>query len=172
MRVEQKVVVNAPREAVWDFITEPANYTRFFTGITRWDCESRKKKGCGARYAMRMAVGSAEIGGLIEVVEFDEPADMAWTSVTGIDHRGRWRLRERGPNRTLVQFRLSWNAPGGMLGWLSDQFSAPFVKRNLRSAVESLKRQVEAELAAKAQRAARAPAKKRAAKKRAARTAA
>ena len=41
-----------------------------------------------------MRVGSAEIGGLIEIVEFDEPGDMAWTSITGIDQRARWRLRE------------------------------------------------------------------------------
>ena len=43
---------------------------------------------------MRMRVGSADIGGLIEVVECDPAADLAWTSITGIDQRGRWRLRE------------------------------------------------------------------------------
>ena len=50
---------------------------------------------------MRMRAGSAEIGGLVEVVEWDEGRDMAWTSVTGIDQRGRWRLREKetGPRR-------------------------------------------------------------------------
>ena len=64
-------------------------------GITRWDVESEQRTGLGARYAMRMKVGSAEIGGLIEVVEFDEPYEIAWTGVTGIDQRGRWRLHER-----------------------------------------------------------------------------
>ena len=51
---------------------------------------------------MRMRVGSADIGGLIEIVEFDEPADMAWHSITGIDHRVRWRLREADDGRTKV----------------------------------------------------------------------
>ena len=162
MRVEQKIVVNAPCDEVWAFITEPENYPRFFTGITRWEPEGRKKRGPGARYKMRMAVGSAELGGLIEVVEYDEPRDMAWTSVTGIDHRGRWRLRSRGPNRTAVTFRLSWNAPGGLLGWMSDRLSAPFVGRNLRSATEALKRQVESRHVEKLQRARSKPAKKRA----------
>ena len=59
-----------------------------------------------------MRVGSAEIGGLVEVVEYDEPGDMAWTSVTGLDQRGRWRLREVGPNRTHVEFRLSYGVAG------------------------------------------------------------
>ena len=54
---------------------------------------------CGSR--------SAEIGGLVEVVEYDEPRDLAWTSVTGIDQRGRWRLRERAAaHRTHVELRL------------------------------------------------------------------
>lgn len=167
MRVEQKIVVNAPRDEVWDFITDPANYSTFFSGITRWDVEGRKKKGLGARYRMLMHVGSAEVGGLIEVVEFDAPADMAWTSVLGIDHRARWRLRERGPNRTAVTFRISYTAPGGLLGWLADQLSSPFVARNLRSAVEGLKRQVESTHA----EAARRTARKKSAKKRARSTA-
>lgn len=161
MRVEQDTVVNAPCDEVWDFITDPDNYTRFFTGITRWEPEGRKKRGLGARYRMRMAVGSAELGGLIEVVEYEERADMAWTSVTGIDHRGRWRLRERGTNRTAVTFRLSWNAPGGLLGWMSDRLSAPFVKRNLRTATEALKRQVESRYAEKLRQARQTPKKKK-----------
>ena len=64
--------------------------------------------GLGARYRMLMRVGSAEIGGLIEVVEFTEPLDMAWSSVTGVDQRGRWRLRrvERRPHPGRVSLRL------------------------------------------------------------------
>ena len=161
MRVEQQTVVNAPREEVWAFITDPDCYTRFFTGITRWEPQGRRKRGMGARYMMRIAVGSAELGGLIEIVEYDEPGDMAWTSVTGIDHRGRWRLRDRGSDRTAVTFRLSWNAPGGLLGWMSDQLSAPFVRRNLRSATEALKRQVESAYVEKQRRARAKPAKKK-----------
>src|SRR5436309_6250682 len=150
MRVERTIVVNAPREVVWDYITDPANYTLFFSGITRWEVEGRKKRGCGARYRMLMAVGSAEVGGLIEVVEFEEPGDMAWTSVLGLDQRGRWRLRDHGPNRTSVMFRLSYHAPGGLLGWLSDQLSAPTVRRHVRHTLLNLKGHLESREAHKA----------------------
>src|SRR3954470_16619887 len=164
MRVEQEIVVNAPRPAVWDFITDPANYTDFFAGITRWEVSGRKRRGCGARYQMLMRVGSAEVGGLIEVVEFEEPGDMAWTSVMGLDQRGRWRLRERGPNRTCVMFRLSYHAPGGLLGWLSDQLSAPIVRRNIHYTLENLKRHIESERAEAARQTRQKPARKAAAK--------
>ena len=143
MRVERQLVVNAPRDQVWDYISDPANYTLFFSGITRWEVDGRKKRGCGARYRMLMRVGSAEVGGLVEVVEFEEPGDMAWTSVMGLDQRGRWRLREHGPNRTVVLFRLSYHAPGGLLGWLSDQISRPMVDRHIRQTLETLKRLIE-----------------------------
>jgi uncharacterized membrane protein len=164
MRVERELVVNAPREEVWAYVTNPDTYTMFFSGITRWDVEGRKKRGCGARYRMLMHVGSAEVGGLVEVVEFEEPGDMAWTSVLGVDQRGRWRLREHGGNRTSVMFRLSYHAPGGLLGWLSDQLSAPMVRNNIHHALENLKRHIESERAEQARRARSKPAKRRAAK--------
>jgi uncharacterized membrane protein len=153
VRVERELVVNAPREQVWDHITNPDNYTLFFSGITRWEVDGPKKRGCGARYRMLMRVGSAEVGGLVEIVEYEEPGDMAWTSVLGVDQRGRWRLREHGPNRTSVMFRLSYNAPGGLLGWLSDQLSAPMVRNNIHHTLENLKRRIESERAEEARRA-------------------
>jgi uncharacterized membrane protein len=157
MRVERELVINAPREVVWDYITDPANYTLFFSGITRWEVEGRKRRGFGARYRMLMQVGSAEVGGLVEIVEWDEPGDMAWTSVMGVDQRGRWRLRDRGPQRTSVMFRLSYHAPGGLLGWLSDQLSAPMVRNNVHHTLQNLKRHIESE---RAENARRVPAKK------------
>src|SRR6478672_7927027 len=164
MRVERELVVNAPRELVWDYITDPANYTLFFSGITRWEVEGRKRRGCGARYRMLMHVGSAEVGGLVEVVEFDEPGDMAWTSVMGVDQRGRWRLREHGPTRTNVMFRLSYHAPGGLLGWLSDQLSAPIVRGNIKHTLENIKRHIESERAEQARRVRAKPSRRAAAK--------
>src|SRR4051794_24188106 len=92
---------------------------------------------------MRMQVGSAEVGGLVEVVEYDEPADMAWNSVTGLDQRGRWRLRERERGKTDVSLRLAYQAPGGLLGTISDRLSAPQVKRNLEETLQRLKAELE-----------------------------
>jgi uncharacterized membrane protein len=164
MRVERELVINAPRALVWDYVTNPDNYTLFFSGITRWEVDARKKRGCGARSRMLMRVGSAEVGGLIEVVEWEEPGDMAWTSVMGLDQRGRWRLREHGPNRTSVMFRLSYHAPGGLLGWISDRLSAPMVRGNIHHTLENLKRHIESDLAEGARRTRTTPKKRTAAK--------
>jgi acyl-CoA synthetase (AMP-forming)/AMP-acid ligase II/uncharacterized membrane protein len=145
MRVEESVLVDAPREEVWKLVCDPAAYPELLDGITRCERVGDVERGPGARYSMRMRVGSAEVGGLVEVVEFDEPGDLAWTSVTGIDQRGRWRLRESDDGRTRATFRLSYGAPGGLLGAVSDRLSAPMVRGNLRRSLENVKGELEAE---------------------------
>src|SRR3954454_17778402 len=143
MRVEEEITIDAPPEAVWDVITDPGCYTRTLRGITRFDVEGEKQRGLGARYSMRMHVCSAQVGGLIEVVEFDSPRDMAWTSITGLDHRGRWRLREQEDGSTKVTFRLSYQSPGTLLGTIADYVSSPMVDNNLRESLERLKAEIE-----------------------------
>jgi uncharacterized membrane protein len=142
MRVEESIVVDAPCEDLWDKVSDP-EFHASIPSITRWEVEGRKKRGLGARYQMRMSVGSAQVGSLVEIVEWDPPKDLAWTSLMGIDQRVRWRLREREDGKTKVTFRLSYQAPGGLLASLSDRVGAPMVRRNLRDALELLKREVE-----------------------------
>jgi uncharacterized membrane protein len=146
MRVGAQIDVAAPPSAVWELITDPSRYLHFMAGVTRWEVADDSAPGLGARYRMLMRVGSAEVGGLIEVVEFDEECDLAWTSVTGIDQRGRWRLRALDGGRTHVELRLAYGVAGsGILGWLAEQVGAPTVRGHLRRSLQQLKRQVEHE---------------------------
>ena len=146
MRVAAPIEISAPPEAVWEWISDPAKALHFFSGVTRWEVVSDEPIGLGARYRMLLRVGSAEVGGLIELVEFAEPTDIAWTSITGIDQRGRWRIRERELDRTDVELRLSYGVAGaGPLGWLAERVAAPTVRANVRRTLQQLKRQVEHE---------------------------
>ena len=146
MRVDASIQVSASADVVWSFVDDPARYLHFMSGITRWEVAGEKARGEGARYRMLMRVGSAEIGGLIEVVEHDEARELAWNSVTGVDQRGRWRLRERELGRTDVELRLSYGVAGaGIGGWLAERIAAPTVRGHLRRSLQQLKRQVEHE---------------------------
>jgi uncharacterized membrane protein len=164
MRVGAEIDVSAPAEAIWAFVDDPSRYLHFMSGITRWEVVGEQASGKGARYRMLMHVGSAEVGGLVEVVEHDPGRDMAWVSIVGIDQRGRWRLREKGreigtPPLTKVELRLSYGVAGsGIFGWLADHVAAPTVRSHLHRSLQELKRQVEHEQlrsAAAARRAAR-----------------
>jgi uncharacterized membrane protein len=160
MRVGAAIDVTAPPEVIWAFVDDPARYLHFMAGITRWEVVSEQPTGLGARYRMLMHVGSAEVGGLVEVVEHTPGHDLAWTSVVGVDQRGRWRLREtHRPDVTRVELRLSYGVAGsGLFGWLAEHVAAPTVRGHLRRSLQQLKRQVEHEQlrnAAAARRAAR-----------------
>jgi uncharacterized membrane protein len=167
MRVGAAIEVTATAEDIWAFVDDPSRYLHFMSGITRWEVVGDRPSGLGARYRMLMHVGSAEVGGLVEVVEHDPCRDMAWVSVVGIDQRGRWRLRERRRGEgsagatavTRVELRLSYGVAGsGVFGWLAEHVAAPTVRGHLRRSLQHLKRQVEHEQlrsAAAARRAAR-----------------
>ena len=139
-------MVKAPCEEVWELLADPADMPRFLPAITRFERrDDGEEPGVGSRYSMLMRVGSAEVGGLIEVVEYDALRDIAWTSITGIDQRGRWRVRDVGDGRTRVTLRLSYGSPGGVVGAITDRLSAPQVRDHLRKGLKHLKAQLEGE---------------------------
>jgi uncharacterized membrane protein len=162
MRSTASIGISAPPDVVWAFVADPERYLHFMAGITRWEVAGERREGMGARYRMLMRVGSAEIGGLVEVVEHEPARELAWTSVTGIDQRGRWRLRAQPDGDTQVQLRISYGVAGsGLLGWLAERVAQPQVSGNLRRTLLQLKRQVEHEQSrrrAAERRAARAGA--------------
>ncbi len=146
MRVKADIVVSAPPELVWQMVADPSRYLHFVSGITRWEVVGDKRDGLGARYRMLMRVGSAEIGGLVEIVEWSTDRDIAWVSVTGVDQRGRWRLRTTPEGDTRIEFRLAYGVAGsGISGWVAEQLAAPTVRGHLRRSLQQLKRQVEHE---------------------------
>lgn len=144
MRSSASVLVPAPVESVWSIVSDPREALNFMSGITRWEVDGELATGLGARYRMLFRIGSAEVGGLIEVVEWLPPYELAWTSVTGLDQRGRWRLRETAPGRTRAELRLAYGVAGsGISGWIAERVAAPTVSGHLRRSLEQLQRLVE-----------------------------
>jgi uncharacterized membrane protein len=146
MRIAEHVDIAASRALVWQQIADPARVLDFFAGVTRWEVAGTQRAGVGARYRMLMRVGSAEVGGLIEVVEFQPECDLAWTSVTGVDQRGRWRVRNARRDCTRLELRLQFGvAGGGISSWLAEQLAGPIVRRNVKRTLAQAKRAVEQE---------------------------
>jgi len=146
MRLKESIVVSATPDQVWDHIEDPANWLEFMAGVTRWEVRGEKQSGLGARYRMLFRVGSAEVGGLVEMVEWDRPRDLAWNSVTGVDQRGRFRIRKIEEGRTRIEFRYAYGVAGaGIPGLISEWVSSPTISSHLRRSLHQLKRQVENE---------------------------
>ena len=146
MRSTAATTISAPIETVWGVVSDPKRVLTFMSGVTRWETEGDERVGLGARYRMLLRVGSAEVGGLIEIVEWDPPKELAWTSITGVDQRGRWRLRSVAGGRTTAEIRLAAGVPGaGVPGWIAERFAQPMVSSHLRNTVAQLARLVEHE---------------------------
>jgi uncharacterized membrane protein len=142
MRVEESIRIAAPREEVWRLVSQPERYSEFMVG-SRWDpIPGEPVSGLRARFEISIAVGSTDLGGTVEVVEWDPPHELAWTNITGIDHRGRWILRERNGG-TDVTIRLSYQVPGGILALIASQLGAPILRRDVRQSLAALKDLVE-----------------------------
>lgn len=162
MRINESVSISASPEAVFEYLEDPENYLRFLSGVTRWEVAGDRPNGLGARYRVLIRVGAAEVGGLIEMVEWDRPYDIAWHSVTGVDQRGRWRIRAQGDGRTKLEFRFAYGVVGaGVSGLITEVAAMPAMRGHMRRTVQQLKRQVEHEqrrLEAERRRAGRSTA--------------
>src|SRR5947209_8376092 len=140
MRVNAQVQVRAPIERVWTVVADPERALSFMSGITRWEAASDPSTGLGARYRMLFRIGAAEVGGLIEIVEWEQPHELAWTSVTGIDQRGRYRLREARGGFTRAELRLAYGVAGsGLSGWIAERVTAATGSAHLRVSLQQLK---------------------------------
>ncbi len=102
MRVERRCVIRADCESVWKIVSDPDCYPQFMANLERWEAANDQAAGVGARYTVHWKIGSVPVGGLIEVVEFDERRDLAWVGITGVALRGRIRLRDAAGGQTKV----------------------------------------------------------------------
>jgi fatty-acyl-CoA synthase len=146
VRVDESITVHCRPSSVWDVVGDPRQYASVMHGVTRWQpLRAAEATGVGARYAMRMRVGATDVGGEVEVVEYSPCADLAWTGVTGIDQRGRWRLREVEPGLTTLTLRIAYQSPGGLTGLIADRISARQVRDNVRRTLQTVRERCESD---------------------------
>ncbi|OBA85324.1 cyclase [Mycobacteriaceae bacterium 1482268.1] len=139
MRLQRRVVIDADRDTIWKHVSDPSRYPEFMSNLERWDNLSEGPAGVGSRYTGHWKIGSVPVGGVIEVVEFDDGRDLAWVGITGITQRGRFRLRDCPDGKTKVSFRMTYEAPGGLLGLIADRVAARQVGRTMTETLENLR---------------------------------
>ncbi len=143
MRVERRITLNAHRDTVWKVLGDPTCYPSLLPHLQRWETITEGPPRVGSRYTVLWKIGSIPVGGIVEVVELDKARDLAWINITGVTQRGRFRLRDAGPGRTVVTFRLAYHSDGGLLGLIADRIAAHQVGRSLSESLKNLERLVE-----------------------------
>jgi uncharacterized membrane protein len=143
MRLERHCVLDADRDAVWKVVSNPDCYPEFMASLERWETVTEGPADIGSRYTAHWKIGSVPVGGVVEIVEFDQNRDLAWIGITGVTTRGRFRLRDCSDGRTKVSFRMSYGAPGGVLGLIADWVAARQVGRAMSETLKRLKAMVD-----------------------------
>jgi len=142
MRIEEIVEVQAPADRVWQLIRDPAALNGLDEGLTVEPDPETPAGGLRARYRVLMHVGPVPVGSDVEIIELTQERELAWTSLTGIDHRFRFRLRELGPNRTKLVLRFGYSS-AGPVGLLADLASYGRVRAMLRRLLVAVKAEAE-----------------------------
>jgi uncharacterized membrane protein len=142
MRVDESIEIAAARDRIWPLVSEPERYSEFMVGSTWKPVPGEPTSGPRARFWLTVQAGSTDLGGVVELVEWEPPHELAWTNVSGIDNRGRWILRERD-EMTEVTLRFSYQVPGGILALIASRLSAPIMRRDVHRSLEALKRAIE-----------------------------
>jgi non-ribosomal peptide synthetase component F len=144
MRIEQSTIVRAPAHAVWDRLGDPTQWPRDLGGRLRCrPLTAGSPPRSGARYWLHLEVGAAPVGSLIELLEYEPPTTMSWTTIRGFEQRGHWLLRDRGDGSTEVRLSIGYQAAGGLAALVTDEISALLVRRYVREALVAFARRLD-----------------------------
>jgi uncharacterized membrane protein len=142
MRIEESIEVDAPTDRVWQLIQDPAALTDLDDGLSIEADPETPKGGLHARYRVLWRVGPVPVGTDVEIVELTPGRELAWTSLTGLDHRFRFRLRELDGGRARLVLRFGYNS-AGPLGLLADLVAYGRVRATLRRLLAAVKSEAE-----------------------------
>jgi len=142
MRIEESIEIDATPARVWRLIANPARLGRLDEGLTIEADPETGNGGLHSRYRVLFGVGPVPVGSDVEIVELVPKRELAWTSLTGVDHRFRLRLREDG-GRTRLVLRFGYSSPGPF-GLLADLASFGGVRATMRRLLEAVKTKAEA----------------------------
>jgi acyl-CoA synthetase (AMP-forming)/AMP-acid ligase II len=140
MLITESTIVRAPPDAVWERIRDPTHWPR---DLGRMHCShlvGSPDEGSGARYWLHLEVGAAEVGSLIEILEYEPKHALSWTTIRGLEQRGHSQLHERGDDSTEVTLHVNYQAAGGIAALVTDEISSQLVRRYLRDALSALAR--------------------------------
>lgn len=140
MKLEEEIVVAAPPAAVWDVVADPCRIGKLGDRFIVEELEPGTVPGPGARYRVLLKVGAVPVGGNVEVIEYVPARELTWTTITGVDHRLRLRLREKDGG-TRVVLRFAYDSPG-VLGTVADLAAYAPVRRALRELLEHVAEEV------------------------------
>ena len=166
--IDQRILINAPAEGVWQFLTDPEKLVRWHASYTSVSILTTQSTGVGTRRRCGLSTGKDVIE---EITAWVDGLGYEYVVVDGGPYRsyqGRFRL-QAGPDGTSVQWTIAYQ-PKGLIGTMRNllggkrEMAAMMAAslRQLRRAVDSLGLQLDEDYRARVGIQARLTANERA----------
>ncbi len=154
--VSEKVA--APVEAVFAYVDDHRNTTRYMKDLSKWAPVGSTTHGKGAKFAVAMKAGPMTLSSVVDITTWTENRAIGWTSREGFKQTGKWSFAKAGEG-TQATFDMEYEFAGGIAGRMLSRAAEPIVRLNIAQSVRNLKSQVEKSAAKSAAKPASKAAK-------------
>lgn len=134
--------IAAPVQAVFDYVDEHSNTTRYMKDLTKWAPVGPISHGKGAKFAVAMKAGPMTLSSVVDITTWTENSAIGWTSIEGFKQTGKWTFKAHGDG-TRATFDMEYELPGGFAGRMISRAAEPIVRGNIEQSVRNLRSQVE-----------------------------
>ncbi|GAC1336926.1 MAG: hypothetical protein NVSMB29_00500 [Candidatus Dormibacteria bacterium] len=137
-RVQHTEQIDAPVEAVFAFVDDYRNTTKYTKDLSRWQpVDAGKTHGKGAMFDLAMTAGPVKIESTVEMDRWTENREIGWHSIRGSKLGGSWNFKASrgGTEATLT---LEYELPGGIAGRIMARGAEPVVRGNVQRSVQTL----------------------------------
>lgn len=144
MLFSHTVTISRPADAVFSFLSEPANDPQWRSDCTYAARTSDGATGVGSTGINRMRLGPREADFNWQLVRYDVPTEVRWTFTDApFEGGGGYTLRARDDGATEMTLHEDFRPSGFMKVALT--LMRPVVARGVRRDLEALKRVLEAD---------------------------
>jgi uncharacterized membrane protein len=134
--------IAAPVEAVFAFVDDHRNTTKYMKDLTKWAPVGSKSHGKGAKFAVAMKAGPMTLSSVVDITTWTENKAIGWKSIEGFKQTGKWSFKPSGDG-TEATFDMDYELPGGIAGRMLSRAADPIVRGNIEQSVRNLRSQVE-----------------------------
>jgi uncharacterized membrane protein len=152
--------IAAPVEAVFAFVDDHRNTTRYMKDLTKWAPVGSKSHGKGAKFEVAMKAGPMTLSSVVDITTWTENRAIGWKSTEGFKQTGKWSFTA-SDSGTEATFDMDFELPGGIAGRMLSRAAEPIVRGNIEQSVRNLRSQVEKATKKPAAKSAKAASRKR-----------
>lgn len=139
--VTESVYVDAPREAVFDYMDRPEHQPEITPSLTRSETLERLENG-GKRVAYTYTMAGVSLEGEVTALDWVEDERIAWRMDGDLEGELEWRFEDEGAG-TRVTYSADYSIPVPVLDAVVEPFVRRYNERELRTTLEDLRTRME-----------------------------